>query len=196
MNASTDARSKHTDTQRPALLRQALALAVKLLLRRPSAPQWLYIIALLYAVGLVAGMLLFTGRVEQAIYRENASLLAADLQVESSRSFVESNLQRWQAAANARGLQSQQSVELASMLYLRGELLLSRVLAVEAGYPLRGQLLIAEDLEAAAGPAGRAPARGEIWLDARAARQLGANPGDLLELGRATLRFAAVLAAE
>ncbi|NNC54885.1 MAG: hypothetical protein HKO07_04090, partial [Pseudomonadales bacterium] len=82
----------------------AAALAAKLLQRRPSAPQWLFIIALLYAVGLVSGMLLFTARVEQAIYRENAALLAADLRVESSRPIEAASLVNWRALASDYGL--------------------------------------------------------------------------------------------
>ncbi|MGB5325741.1 MAG: FtsX-like permease family protein [Pseudomonadales bacterium] len=174
----------------------AIPLAFKLLKRKPDAAQLLFLASLLFAVTLVCGMLLFTSRVERAIYRENSALLAADLQIESSRPFEQVQIGSWQRLADDLGLRSQHSVELASMLFFNGELLLCRVRAVGPGYPLRGQLLTAPDLDTAPEVANATPARGEIWLDARAARQLGAQPGDAIELGHLSLRFARVLGAE
>ena len=110
----------------------AVRLALVLSRRKPGAAQLLFMASLLFAVFLVNSMLLFTGRVERAIYRENATLLAADLQVESTRPFAAAELQDWLAQAGKQGLAHTQAVELASMLFFEGELLLSRVAALVA----------------------------------------------------------------
>lgn len=175
---------------------QTARLALTLLRRKPGSVQLLLMASLLFAVTLVCSMLMFTGRVERAIYLENAALLAADAQLDSSRPFTTAELSSLQEQAGRAGLSTVQTVELASMLYANDELLLSRVLAVQPGYPLRGTLLAAAALESSPVPAARTPGRGEIWLDARAARQLGVTPGEEVELGRLSLRFAAVLGAE
>ncbi|MDA8790008.1 hypothetical protein N9N07_03725, partial [Pseudomonadales bacterium] len=57
----------------------------RLLRRKPSAELWLFLSCQIFAVTIVCGILLFTQRIEWAIYSENAKLMAADLLVESSR---------------------------------------------------------------------------------------------------------------
>jgi predicted lysophospholipase L1 biosynthesis ABC-type transport system permease subunit len=53
--------------------------AWRLLRRKPSAELWLFLCCQIFAVTIVCGILLFTQRIEWAIYSENAKLMAADL---------------------------------------------------------------------------------------------------------------------
>ena len=64
--------------------------------------------------------------------------------------------------------------------------------AVEAGYPLRGQLQLQG---AAAGPVG-VPAPGEVWVDPPLLDMLGLRLGDRLGLGERELRIAALIERE
>jgi putative ABC transport system permease protein len=68
--------------------------------------------------------------------------------------------------------------------------------AVPPGYPLRGSLQVAPQLEAAAAPTRDIPAAGEAWVDAALLESLGLATGDPLLLGDARLRISRVIAVE
>ncbi|OGI43580.1 MAG: ABC transporter permease, partial [Candidatus Muproteobacteria bacterium RBG_16_64_11] len=70
------------------------------------------------------------------------------------------------------------------------------VKAVEDGYPLRGQLRVAEEAFGVETATRAIPAPGTAWLDARMLQALGVRVGDDIHLGAAQLRVAAVLAYE
>ena len=165
----------------------------RLLRRKPSAELWLFLSCQIFAVTIVCGILLFTQRIEWAIYSENAKLMAADLLVESSRAIDQKPLAQWQQYASEQELQTASSIRLSSMLYFEGALQLTEVRAVGQAYPLRGQLTIAPDLSAQPSVATVMPSQGEVWLDARTARGLAAMPGDFVELGSVRLKFVQVL---
>ncbi|MBT8149407.1 MAG: hypothetical protein KJO24_05715, partial [Gammaproteobacteria bacterium] len=78
---------------------QAATFAAHLLRRKPSAELWLFLGCQVFAVMVVSGTLLFTERIERAIYHENASLMAADLLLESSRPLNQAALRKWRQSA-------------------------------------------------------------------------------------------------
>ena len=70
---------------------------------------------------------------------------------------------------------------------------LAAIRAVSRGYPLRGRVRIADKLFGNERPAAGIPPRGEVWADAALLARIGADVGDVLDVGAAKLRIGAVL---
>ena len=70
---------------------------------------------------------------------------------------------------------------------------LTNIHAVSAGYPLRGQVLIANEPFAKGDAAASVPPRGEVWPDSRLLAATGAQIGSSLAIGAATFRVGHVL---
>ena len=70
------------------------------------------------------------------------------------------------------------------------------VKAVDGGYPLRGELIVADQPFGEGYAVNNIPQPGEIWLDSRLFPALGVGLGDLVEVGMAELRIGGVLVAE
>ena len=171
----------------------SLRLAHLLLRKRPATQLWLFLVCQWLAVAVVTGILLFTERIAQAVYQESAEMLAADLVVESSRPVQD----EWLAEARSRGVGQVQLARMPSMLYRGDQQQLTDISAVTDGYPLRGELTAAMQLDQlladVAQLSQQLPAPGELWLDEAGAIALGAVPGDMIEVGATTLRFTMVL---
>ena len=117
-----------------------------IMLRRDwRAGEWrVLLVALVLAVGSIATVGLFADRVRLALQQEATSLLGADLRVASTRPLpVE-----YRAAAQQRGLQVLETASFPSMVVYAPEgatesrSVLTEIQAVEAGYPLRGKIII------------------------------------------------------
>ena len=70
---------------------------------------------------------------------------------------------------------------------------LTNIDAVTAGYPLRGQVLIADEPFAAAGRPWVFPHRGEVWPDSKLLAAVGGRVGGQLSIGAASFRVARAL---
>ncbi|HUP94688.1 MAG TPA: FtsX-like permease family protein [Burkholderiales bacterium] len=170
-----------------------LALAVRLLRRDQRAGELALIAtAIVIAVASVTTVGFFTDRVHQALGRQANQLLGADLVIVSDRP-VGPELE---AEARARGLAVTRVMRFPSMA-IRGERnVLASVKAVGSGYPLRGELRLADALYGADRRATTIPERGTAWVDERLFAQLGLTTGDRFELGRLAFRVPAVLTHE
>ncbi|GIS20625.1 MAG: hypothetical protein CM15mP120_25410 [Pseudomonadota bacterium] len=104
-----------------------------------SGEMGLLLVALLVAVGTVTSISLFVDRLQGALVQESASFLAADRQISSSRKFPELF-----AKAQEKGLQTAQALVFQSMIYGGEYNQLVSVKAVDGGYPLRGELIVAD----------------------------------------------------
>mgnify|MGYP001209574878 CR=1 FL=1 len=178
------------------LLSRYLPLLNSTLRRRPSSELGLFFLCQALAVTIVTGVLIFTDRIQTAIFQESAKMMAADLVVQSN-GLVDP---AWQRQADSLGLQTVQSLRFPSMLFFNDELQLTDIRAVSAAYPLRGELTASNTLGA---PIIRQqaldvslPRSGEIWLDARSADALAAKVGDQIEVGHRLLLFTKVLVDE
>ena len=115
------------------------------------------VMALVLAVGTVAGISAFTTRLQSALEQESHRFLAADLVVRSSRDLPAS----WLSEARDRGLQSAQTLTFPSMVYAGDEAMyLASVKAVSDDYPLRGELTFSSEPFGAVSPAAGGPGRG------------------------------------
>ena len=116
-----------------------LRLSLNLLRRDWRAGEWrVLLLALVLAVGSLATVGLFADRVRQALQQEATSLIGADLRITSTRSLPSV----YRNSAQARGLRTVESHSFPSMVAFREQTLLSEIQAVEAGYPLRGKIVI------------------------------------------------------
>jgi putative ABC transport system permease protein len=146
---------------------------------------------LVVAVAALTAVGFFTSRIAQGIREQAGAVLAADLRLESGRPFEADG--PYAAEARARGLATASLVSFASVVFAGEVSQLSSVIGAGAGYPLRGQLRVADLPFASGRPASGLPARGEAWADPRLLARLNVPVGGTLNLGALTVRVTAVL---
>lgn len=163
-------------------------------LRRPAA--WLrdpglrlLFLAVLVAVAALTSVAFFADRVERALERQGAALLAADLVVEHGETFPDA----WLAEARDRGIETARSVTFPSVILANEQPLLVQIKAVEPPYPLRGRLQV----DTPGGPADTVPPTGTAWVEGRLRDRLGLDVGrSMVQVGDVELRAAGVLVDE
>ena len=148
--------------------------------------------ALVIAVGSLTTVGMFTDRVQLALTQQSNQLLGADLSIVSDRPFAD----EFADEARVRGLAVTRSLRFPSMVARGDDNLLVDVKAVAAGYPLRGELRIADELFGADRLAGAVPEAGTAWLDERALTRLNLKAGDVVSVGKLRLRVAALVTQE
>jgi putative ABC transport system permease protein len=149
-------------------------------------------LALVLAAGSVSSVAFFADRVRQALTREAHQVLGADVLLTADHEWSP----EFRDGIARLGLMRAESMSFVSMARAGDEALLAAVKAVTPGYPLRGRLRTAPDLNAPDADAEGVPASGTVWLDERMMAALKAKPGDGIEVGRARFRIAAVLTLE
>ncbi|MFZ2541987.1 MAG: FtsX-like permease family protein, partial [Gallionella sp.] len=154
-----------------------LRLSLNLLRRDWRAGEWrVLLLALLLAVGSLSTVGLFADRVRQALQQEAQSLIGADLRITSTRPMPQPYL----TAAQQHGLKTVSSMTFPSMVVAGEQSLLSEMLSVGQGYPLRGKIVIDDGREHTALAI---PAPGTIWVDPRLLRRLDIHLGDQVGIG-------------
>jgi putative ABC transport system permease protein len=147
--------------------------------------------ALTLAVAAVTSVGFFTERVEGLLRWQGSELLAADLVIESPEPPAASLRQQ----ARALGLRTTHTLTFPSVVMSDGNPQLVQVKAVEAGYPLRGQLLLRGEQEDPVAAAG-VPAAGEVWVEPRLLTLLQRQTDEQLSLGEADFRIARLIELE
>jgi len=170
-----------------------LRLSVRLLLRDyRSGELGLIAAALIVAVASVTTVGFFTDRVFQALDRQANQLLGADLVIAADRAFPE----LFATQARAGSLAVSQMMRFPSMAVKGDASVLAEVKVVSEGYPLRGELRIADVPHGEDRRASGIPAPGTVWVDERAYAQLGLAAGDAIDVGRSSLLVAAIITQE
>lgn len=168
-------------------------LALRLLYRDARSGELrLLVLALVLAVAAVTAVAFFSDRLRQALEVEAHQLLGADLVLRADHPLPQS----YRDEASRRGLQQVESVSFPSMVMSAQGFRLVDVKAVEAGYPLRGHLRLADVADAPGQVHRGAPARGAAWMEPRLGAELGLHPGDAVQLGDLELTLAAYLTLE
>ena len=122
------------------------ALATRLLVRDWRAGENAVLVAaLVVAVAAMSAVGIFTDRVMQAVTQQAGEVLAADLRLESNYPLSESYLSRAQEA----GLSTARVMQFRSVILANGSSSLADVRGVSDGYPLRGEVRIADQLAGA-----------------------------------------------
>jgi len=147
------------------------------------------LVALMLAVGAMSAVGFFADRIQSAMLRQGASLLGGDVMLAADHPLPSAFV----AEAHRRGLKTVIDIEFPSMV-MHGETgQLADIKAVEAGYPLRGQLLVADHMYAPSQVADAVPAKGNLWIEPRLATLLNINVGDALAVGTRSFKISAIL---
>ena len=142
----------------------ALRLAMRNLVRDlKSGELAVMLLALLLAVASLTAVGFFTSRVNRAVAQQAGGVLAADLRLESARPIADGYVRE----AERRGLATARIASMPSVVYYGEESTLVALRAASEGYPLRGELRVADRPFGTPRPTRAIPARGEAWADSR-----------------------------
>lgn len=165
-------------------------LAARLLARDWRSGEVVVLFAsLVIAVAAMSAVAFFTDRVRQAVSQEAGEALAADLRIESISPLNGDYL----AVAGELGLSTAQIVHFRSVVLAGEASTLADVRGVTSGYPLRGEVRIADRLSGVPYRATGVPSPGEVWAEPSLLARLGADIGDELAVGSLRLRVAQTL---
>jgi putative ABC transport system permease protein len=164
-------------------------------LRRWLRTPELLILAAAVAVAVAASsaVSLFSDRVSRALEDQSGEAFGADAALRS-RVPLPAELE---AALQAEGdLRRARLVQFPSVAFNGDESSLAAVKAVDAHYPLRGELRSTGEPFGAERAETRGPGPGEAWVDLRLWQDLGLSIGDPIQIGRSSLRVSRILAYE
>jgi putative ABC transport system permease protein len=148
--------------------------------------------ALMVAVGALTAVGFFTDRVDRAMGQRATTLIGADLVLESDDPIPSD----WVERARSEGLSTSGFVTFPTVVVTDAGSELTSVKAVGEGYPLRGELLLADNPYGEDRAARGVPEPGTAWLDPRLFARLGVAVGDRIQVGQRELRIAASIAQE
>ena len=152
----------------------------------------LQILALLVAVAAITSVGFLSDRVSQALVRDSAQMLGADLVLQADAPMASGFL----AQARKQGLDLVSTEQFPSMASSASGAQLVSLKAVEPGYPLRGVLRVADRPYGPDAATRGVPAPGTVWVDAPLPALLGIKMGDSIDLGDSRFRVAKVLSYE
>ena len=156
----------------------------------------LLVVAVTLAVAALTAVGFFADRLKGGLARDARQLLGGDAVVASDNPTPRAFEQR----ARELGLQSVTTLQFPTMGRAPddkgGGARLVALKAVEPGYPLRGNLTVADRPEDKGARTREVPKPGEAWVDRPLLEGLGLQPGDPLLLGDATLRIGRVVLLE
>lgn len=144
-----------------------------------SSGMYLLIIALLLAISVTTALKFSNEQIQNAVTLQAAELMAADL-VLSDQSEIE---QRWKDQATALHLKQSQVTVFNSMAHTESQFVMVNVKAVDAHFPLRGQLQLQ--------PQQQAIQSGEVWLSPRVMDLLQVKLGDQIQIADGTFKVSA-----
>lgn len=152
----------------------------------------LLVLALVVAVAAITSVGFLSDRVSQALVRDSAQMLGADLVLQADAPIAPD----FSAQARKQGLAISAVEQFASMAGSASGAQLVSLKAVEPGYPLRGVLRVAGQPYGPDAATRDVPAPGTVWVDAQLPALLGIKVGESINLGDAHLRVAKVLSYE
>jgi len=148
------------------------------------------LVAIVLAVTSMTAVGFFTDRVARAVQAQAAETLAADLVIRSPTVID----QRFLTMAADAGLRTVSAFSFPTVAIAAGDgRSLTIVSAVSDGYPLRGKVLISEQMFAASYQATVIPEPGTAWAEPGLMARLDADIGDTVKLGSAKFRLTRVL---
>jgi putative ABC transport system permease protein len=145
--------------------------------------------ALAVSVAAMGAVAFFTDRVRQAVSQQANEALAADLRLESVAPISESYADR----ARRRGLATARVTHFRSVIAHGRASSLADVRGVSGGYPLRGEVRVAERLAGPPRAADGVPGRGEAWAEPSLMARLGVKVGDRIRVGGLLVRITRTL---
>ena len=172
--------------RRAATLGLALRLARREL-RGGVRGLWIVLACLALGVAAIAAVGTLRAATEAGLAADGAHILGGDVEIAVSHRPIPEAARDW---LRTRGATVSEVVEMRAMAIApaSGERALIALKAVDAAYPLYGELLL--------DPPGPPPGPGEVAVEAAVAERLGLRPGDRVRIGEATLTLRGVIAQE
>lgn len=173
-------------------------LSLRMLLRDWRAGELhILTLALVIAVSSVATVGFFSDRVQRALVQESNQLLGGDLLITSDNPIPPA----YAEYATRIGLGTTHLVRFPSMVSFGDESVLTSIKAVAPGYPLRGELKLADasakgNIARSAGVAQGIPEPGTVWVDRKVTDALHVMPGDKVEVGAAEMTITSLVESE
>jgi len=151
------------------------------------------VLVLLAAVGLAVAALtavgFLTDRIGKAVARQANEVLAADLRLRSQAPVPD----EWRELAAEYDLQTADTLSFPSVVFYGDDNALSTIKVVSDLYPLRGAVRVSDELFGEQREVDDIPAAGEVWADGALLARVGADVGDVLDVGELQLKVTAVL---
>ena len=169
---------------------KAVRLALRMLGREwRSGELGVLLLALTVAVAALTGVGFLVSRIGAAVALQASAVLAADIRLSSPQPLSDAYF----GEAARRGLRCARSTRLLSVVFNGDASQLTNLVAVTAGYPLRGRVLVAAEPFAPGTTASGIPAPGEVWPDSKLLAAVGGSVGTELSIGAGSFRVARVL---
>jgi putative ABC transport system permease protein len=169
---------------------RSLTLALRALRREWRSGELLVLwLSLTTAVAALSGVGFLVDRIGRAVTLQASEVLAADLRVDSDAPIAADEA----AQAQRLGLRTARLTRTLSSIFNGDANQLANVRAISRGYPLRGELSVADRPFAAGVNSSDIPQPGQAWPDSRLAAALGASVGSELLVGTQTLRVTRIL---
>ncbi|MBX3640688.1 MAG: ABC transporter permease [Nitrosomonas sp.] len=154
---------------------------------------YILVLALIVAVSGMTTVGFFADRVEKTLLQESNRLLGADLLIISTRPLSD----HYFTEAQLRGLNTATIIKFPSMVSNGEANQLAEIRAVSEDYPLRGSLYLAgTSTDPAERVAQGIPEPGTVWIDEKLLARMDLKRGDLIEIGAAQFRTAALIMRE
>jgi putative ABC transport system permease protein len=169
---------------------KALAFALRSFGRELRSGEVLVLLAaVILAVAALTAVGFLTDRIGKAVARQANEVLAADLRLRSQDPIPDS----WRQLASDYDLRTADTLSFPTVVFAGDLSVLTSLLAVTDGYPLRGAVRISDALFSEQRQVDGIPAPGEVWADSALLARVDADVGDTLQVGEAELRVGAVL---
>ena len=169
---------------------RALFLSLRMLAREwRSGELGVLLLALTVAVAALTGVGFLVSRISIAVSMQASAVLAADIRLGSPQTIGKEYVEE----AQFRGLRTASNTALLSVVFNGDASQLTNVHAVTPGYPLRGQVLLANEPFGQGTPALGIPPPGEVWPDSKLFAALAVKLGGSVSIGAATFRVSHVL---
>ena len=159
-------------------------IALRLLWREFVSGQLsLLALALVVSVAAMTTTEVLTDRIDRAMRADAATLLGGDLKLRGPRPIDP----EWLAQATALGVSATETIEFPSVIGSDSDFELTGLKIVTDGYPLKGQLEIADSRAGIGYPVLRIPEPGTAWADPQLASKLDIDVGDRVSVGETEL---------
>ncbi|MGQ0443286.1 MAG: ABC transporter permease, partial [Methylophilaceae bacterium] len=150
------------------------------------------LLALVVAVTAITAVSFFTNRIASHLSSQGALVLGGDMVMIADHPIPKQAIQ----SSRDYTLKHTQTLEFASMVIAGEKNQLAEIKALNAGFPLRGDLTVQLDGGKAAQTLQDIPKSGEVWMDARLANSLAVGLGDTIELGASKFSINGILLRE
>jgi putative ABC transport system permease protein len=168
-------------------------IALRLLWREFVSGQLsLLALALVVSVAAMTTTEVLTDRIDRAMRADAATLLGGDLKLRGPRPIDP----EWLAQATALGVSATETIEFPSVIGSESDFELTGLKIVTDGYPLKGQLEIADSRAGIGYPVLRIPEPGTAWADPQLASKLDIDVGDTVSVGETELQITQILVFE